>query len=53
MANTRIVDKPVLHQLRMEEELRDQLDEVAKQYPRSRNSLIVELIELGLISMGQ
>ena len=45
MANTKIVDKPVLHQLRMEEELRDHLDLIASTEKRSRNSLIIELIE--------
>jgi len=45
MANTKIVDKPVLHQLRLEEELRDHLDLIASMDKRSRNSLIIELIE--------
>ena len=48
MANTKIVENPVLHQLRMERELRDELDEIATREKRSRNSLIIEMIEWAL-----
>lgn len=50
MANTKIVDNPTLHQLRIERSLMERLDAMAKQARRSRNSLIVELIEKGLES---
>jgi len=48
MANTKIVDNPVLHQLRMEKELRDELDEIATAQKRSRNSIIIGMIEFAL-----
>ena len=48
MANTKIVDKPVLHQLRLESDLRDELDKIAVEGKRSRNSLTVEMIEYAL-----
>ena len=53
MANTKIVDDPVLHQLRMERELMKELDEMAKKERRSRNSLIVEMIEYALEYMPE
>ena len=52
MANTKIVDNPVLHQLRMEKELRDTLDEIATREKRSRNSLIIEMIVFSLRNMA-
>ena len=48
MANTKIVDNPVLHQLRMEKELFDKLTEIAEDQGRSRNAVIIELIERAL-----
>ena len=44
MANTKIVDNPVLHQLRMEKELRDELDEIATFRKKSRNQVIIDAL---------
>ena len=47
MANTKIVNDPVLHQLRMERTLMERLDAITEG-KRSRNSLIVELLNKAL-----
>jgi len=48
MANTKIVNDPVLHQLRMERVMMEKLDAIALKRKRSRNSIIVELLNESL-----